>query len=140
VSVINPANLKFYYSQGGGSSDGGAAGTAAGSLGGYRSSTQVTGSVDQIFADVSGDDAAAGKDYYRCIFVRNEDASPGGWLNPTLWIDEQVSPSDANDVIAVGLDPAGKNAEAAVIANEHTPPAGVSFTTPLTKATGLALP
>ena len=140
MTVISSANLKYYYSQGGGSSDGGATGNAAGSLGGYRSSTVVTGSVNQIFGDVSGDDAAAGKVYYRCIFVRNEDANAGGWINPYAWIDEQVTPTDANDVIAIGLDPAGKSTEAAIIANENAAPAGVSFTTPLTKAGGLALP
>jgi hypothetical protein len=137
MTVISTSNLKYYWS--GGSADGVGTGTAAISLGSFRSATVVTGSVDQIFADVSGDDAASGKIYYKCIYIRNEDANAGGWITPVCWIDEQVTPTDANDVIAIGLGPT-KNATAVTIANQNTAPSGVSFTTPITKGTGLALP
>ncbi len=76
--AIVEGDLKFYYTQGvGGSSDGGATGTAAGSLGGYRSSTEVieTADVTNIFEDVSGADALAGETFYKCVCVRNTHGS-----------------------------------------------------------------
>jgi len=43
-------------------------------------------------------------------------------------------------VLAIALDPAGKNASATTIGAEGTTPTGPSFTTPTDYAGGLALP
>ena len=54
-----------------------------------------------------------------------------------VWIDGQAADGET---IAIGLDPAGKNATAATISPDTAAPAGVSFTSPVSKGTGLALP
>jgi hypothetical protein len=135
MAVISAANLKYYWS--GGSADGVGVGSAAISLGSFRSATEVSGAINQIFDDISGDEAAAGHTEYRCIYFRNEDANAGGLISPVVWIDGQAADGET---IAIGIDPAGKNATAATISPDTNPPAGVSFTSPITKATGLALP
>lgn len=128
---ITAANLKYYLSGGAGNVDPNA------SLGGVRSTTLVGAGVDNLFADVTGDQAAAGITTYRCIYFRNEDANANGLIGPVAWIDVQ---SEALDTISIGIDPAGKNVAGTTIANETTAPAGVTFTTPTSKAAGLALP
>lgn len=128
---IAAASLKYYLSGGAGNVDPNA------SIGGIRSTTVVGAGIDNLFDDVTGAEAAAGDISYRCFFFRNEDANANGLIAPIAWIDVQ---SEALDTVSIGLDPAGKNAAAATPADEFTAPAGVAFTTPITKATGLALP
>ena len=127
---ISGANLKWYLS--GGASNA----TAAASLGGARSTTTVvpTG----LFDAITGAEAAAGDTDYRCAYVRNEDSDADGWIAPVIWIDSNTPSTDTT--LAIGLDPAGKNATATTIANEDAVPAGVTFTSPSTKGTGLSLP
>lgn len=127
---IAGSSLKWYLSGGAANAN------PQASLGGARSTTAVPGGLDNLFDDVSGDEAAAGVTNYRCMYFRNEDANANGLISPVSWIDVQ---SEANDTISIGLDPAGKNGVATTIANETTAPAGVSFTTPTTKGAGLAL-
>ena len=125
------ATLKWYLS-------GGAANANPDkSLGGARSMTQVAGGVDNLFDDVTSDEVVAGEVTYRCMFFRNEDPNASGLAAAVAWINQQ---SEAGDVIAIGIDPAGKNAAAATPVDEFTAPAGVAFSTPLTSVTGLALP
>lgn len=128
---ISAANLKFYLSGGAGNAN------PQASLGGARSTTLVGAGLDNLFDDVTGDEAAAGVTNYRCLYFRNEDVDADGLITPVTWIDVQ---SEANDTISIGLDPVGKNGVATTIANETTVPTGVVFTTPTSKATGLALP
>jgi hypothetical protein len=129
---IAGANLKWYLSGGAGNANPNA------SLGGARSNTLVGAGIDNLFDDVTGDEAAAGDTEYRCIYFRNEDANANGLIGPLAWIDQQTTAP--GDDISIGIDPVGKNGVAVVTADENTAPAGVAFTTPLTKATGLALP
>lgn len=127
---ISGANLKWYLSGGASNSDPNA------SLGGARSTTTTvpTG----LFDAVSGGEASAGDIEYRCAYIRNEDADADGWISPVIWISSNT-PSSAT-TMAIGLDPAGKNATATTATNEDTAPAGVSFSEPASKAAGLALP
>jgi hypothetical protein len=137
--AINAANLKWYLTQGGGSSDGGAVGTPATSLGGYRSSTAITDASDNnLFDDVSGDEAAAGRTEYRAIAFRNEDATAGGLQDAKVWIETQTPGGDS---VEIGLDLAGANAMGDTIADETTAPdPAVTFSSACTsKATGLSL-
>jgi hypothetical protein len=130
---ISSANLKFYLSGGAGNTDPNA------SLGGTRSTTQVGSGLNNLFDDVTGDEATAGDTEYRCIYFRNEDANANGLMSPLKnWIDQLTSA--AGDEIDIGLDPAGKNGTATTIANENTAPVGVSFSRPTTKSAGLDLP
>lgn len=125
-------NLRFYLSGGATNTD------PAASLGGARSSTQVGASVAQLFADVTSTQAAAGLTDYRCVYFRNEDADANGLIAPATWIFQPTG--NAEDAVAIGLDAAGKNGTAATIATETDAPTGVTFSAPLTFASGLALP
>lgn len=126
---ISAANIKYYLSGGAANAD------PAASLGGARSS--VAAPVG-LFDAVTGDESAAGDVEYRCVYVRNEDASAAGLINPAAYLFSNTPSADT--IISIGLDPAGKNATATTVANENTAPAGVTFSEPATKAAGLALP
>lgn len=116
--------------------------TAAGSLGKYISTTQMTdNTVGNLFDDVTGDENAASTVEYRCFFVHNDHGSLT-WESVKVWISSEVAGGAS---VAIGLDPAGVtakglgSAQAATIANESTAPAGVTFTAPTTKAAGLSV-
>jgi len=130
---VSSANMKLYLSGGAANADPNAA------LGGARSTTLVGAGLNNIFDDVTGDEAATGDTEYRCIYFRNEDANASGLLAPLrYWIDQLTS--NTGDEIDLGIDPAGKNGVATTIANENVAPVGVSFSRPTTKAAGLDLP
>ena len=128
--AIDGANLKWRLSGGASNSD------PAASLGGPPSTTTVvpTGLFDKIL----GDEAAAGDISYRCIYIRNEDSDADGWISPVVWVSSNTPSVDT--MMALGVDPAGKNATPSTLANEHTAPGGVSFSSPSSKGAGLALP
>lgn len=130
--TISGTNLKWYYSGGATNDD------PALSIGGTKSSVALaSSSLNNLFDDVTGDEASGGHDEYRLLYFHNEDANADGLIDPLLWITTQP-PGD--DDLSVGLSAQGKNAEATAIANDHTAPAGVSFSAPATKGAGLALP
>lgn len=129
---ISGANLKWYLSGGSGNTDPDAA------LGGARSTTVCPTGINALFDLTTGDEAAAGKTSYRCVFFRNEDSDSDGLISPVLFMADNTDASDTT--YEIGLDPAGKNASATTIANEAAAPAGVSFSAPATKGAGLALP
>lgn len=114
--AITESELTYWYSQGvGGSSDGGAAGTRAGSLGGYRSSTEVveTENVTNIFEDVSGADAGTGEIFYKCIIARNADAALD-------LIDALISWTETTLATGVTMHYALENADPAQTTANHT--------------------
>lgn len=118
------------------------AGTAATSLGDQISTTQLTdATLHNLFDVVTGDENAASDVEYRCIFVHNNHATLT-WENVVCWISAETA---GGAVAAIGLDPAGvtpkgqASAQAATIANESTAPAGVTFSAPTTKGTGLSI-
>lgn len=107
------------------------------SLGGAMSSTAVTsGAANNLFDNVSGAESSAGDTEYRGFYWRNGHGSLT-LEGAVTWIDSQVSP--AGSVFAIGLAAEAVNVTMATIADESTAPASVTFTTPLTKATGLSI-
>lgn len=60
---------------------------------------------------------------YRCLYLKNTHPADMA-LQVGIYIAEQPS---AKDVLEIGLDPAGKNADAQVIANAFAAPNGVTF-------------
>lgn len=73
--AIESAELKYYLT-GTATSDGQAASTPAASLGGFRSSSEITSDTDNnLFDDVSGAEAAAGRVEYRCVCIKNTDVA-----------------------------------------------------------------
>lgn len=126
---ISNTNLKWYLSGGSSNSDPDA------SIGGDRSST-AAGS--DLFDIVTGDESAAGDTEYRCVYFRNEDSDADGLISPVVWVSSNTPSADTT--IAIGVATEGKNASPSAVANENTAPAGVSFSSPSSKGTGLALP
>jgi hypothetical protein len=129
---ISSANLKYYLSGGSGNTNPNA------SLGGARSTTPVGSAIDNVFDDVTSAESTAGAIEYRCVYFRNEDVNANGLILPTAFISSNTPSADTT--IAIGIDPVGKNGTATTIANEVTAPTGVTFSSPSTYGTGLALP
>lgn len=118
------------------------AGTAAGSLGDQISTTQITdATLNNLFDDVTGDENAASENEYRCIFVHNSNATLT-WSNVMVWLASEVA---GGAVAAISVDTTGVTAvgsaspQAKTIADENTPPATQTFSSPTTKVSGLAL-
>jgi hypothetical protein len=112
------------------------------SLGKYISTTEIVdATLNNLFDDISGDENVNMTVDYRCIFIHNSHASLT-YISPVVWISSEVS-GGAN--AAIGVDPAvasdigSSSAQAAEIADENSAPAGVTFSSPTTKGTGLAL-
>lgn len=113
------------------------------SLGKYVSTTQVSSTaLNNLFDNISGAENAASDVEYRCFFVHNAHA--------TLTLQSAVVYLSGGDPagganVAIGVDTTAASAigsasaQALQVADEGTAPAGVSFSTPTTAGTGLAL-
>lgn len=113
-----------------------------GSLGGWISTTELTtGATHDLFDVVTGDDNAGLDVEYRCVFIHNNHATLS-LQNAVVWLSAEVA---GGAVAAIGIDPTAASAlgatpaQAVSIADEDTAPAGVAFTAPTSKATGLSL-
>lgn len=118
------------------------AGTAATSLGDQISTTQWAGGVaNDLFDDITGAENAASTVDYRCLFIHNSNAS-NPLENAVVYLSAETGGGAA---IAVGADPTAASAigsasaQAVTVANETTAPAGVTFSSPTSAATGVAL-
>lgn len=123
---------------------GGAANTSpAASLGGAESTAGggvITDNVaNNVWDDVSGAESAAGDIEYRGIYVHNNHGTLP-LQSSVVWFDT----AGGDETTAAGTDAAmamaaeAINVTMATIADESTAPATVSFTTPVTKGTGLS--
>ncbi len=118
------------------------AGTAAGSLGKYISTTQWTGgTLHDLFDLVSAAESAAGENEYRCLFVHNNHGS----LTATsceVYIQAETASGAAialaSDNIAASAI-GSSSAQAAEVANEDTAPSGVSAFSSPTSSPGISL-
>lgn len=129
---IADTDIKYRLSGGASNSDPNA------SLGGAKSSTEITsGSANNLWDNVAGDEHASGNDVeYRGAYVHNGHGSLT--LQGTkFWIDSLTSSGDTEFDIALAGE--GLNSTMETIANESTAPAGESFTRPTTKAGGLTM-
>jgi hypothetical protein len=126
MSVI-ASDIKIRYSTVSGSAGNSTAGTAAGSLGKYMSTTDAVGSANVFFDDVSSAEALAGDTEYRCVFVYNSHSTDSA-LNVAASITAEVSgggvTTAALDNIATSAA-GSSSAQAAQIANEDAVPSGV---------------
>jgi hypothetical protein len=131
---VSAASLKYYLSGGAANADPNA------SLGGARSSVQVAAGIDNLFADATAAEAAAGSVKYRCIYFRNEDANANGLMAPlAAWL--AAVPAVTGFAIGIGT----AKGDAATVVDENTSPVvgtlvGAAFSAPTTKATGIACP
>lgn len=140
---IPATDIVCRYSTTSGTAGNSLAGTAAGSLGKYVSTTVIVdATLGNLFDDVASDENAALNVEYRCFFVCN--------LHPTLtlkttrvWLVSEVAGGaehaiSLDDIAASALGDTA--AQAASITNEDTAPTGVgAFSTPTTKTAGLSL-
>jgi hypothetical protein len=127
--AIVQAELKMYLTGGAANSDPNA------SLGGAVSSVEVVdNTLNDLWDDITGDQASAGETSYRCIAVKNTNASLT-LLNSKFWIQSNTTGGDS---IKVGLDLAGLNATPDTTTPETTAPSpAVTFVTAVDKANGL---
>ena len=140
--TLELTDIKRRYSvSGGGIAEGNVfEGTRDTSLGGYLSITAIPdNSAANGFPDVDEVDSESGVTWYRCWFIYN--ASEADTLvNASAWI---ASDTADGGVYAIGLDPVGvvdaddTDPQSAIIANQTTAPAGVTFSAPTTRETGL---
>jgi hypothetical protein len=150
--AISVSDIKLYLT--GATSDGGTQTDPDSALGNYRSATEITNDSDNnLFDDVSGDEASAGDTEYRCYCIKNDHGS----LDLT---DAKVYLSDAviggSNTVSFAVEvPATANltnGNAQTIANESTAPTSINTTdhngtgsgvsdwsTATTKAGGVAL-
>lgn len=139
---VSSADLKFKFSVKTGAAGNSTAGTAAGSLGKYISTTEITdATLNNLFDDVSGDENLASDDEYRCFFIHNSHATIS-FDNARIYLVSEVA---GGATVEIGADPTAASAigsagaQAVEIANEDTPPAGVVFSAPTTLGTAINL-
>lgn len=128
--AITAAELKFYHSGGSSNSDPNA------SLGGVISSSELSGSVHNLFDVVGSSEASSGDIEYRCFYAKNTNATLT-LQSAVFWISTDAT--GATTDIAVGLDPAGVSGTATTIGGEGSAPAGVSFSTPTSEGAALSI-
>lgn len=102
------------------------------SLGGVTSSVQFTdNTLDKLFTSVTPAEAAAGSVKYRALTFKNTSAFTA--YAAAIFIAQETT--SAGTTVALAYDSPGTQS----IANEDTAPTGLSFTTPLSLATAIAL-
>lgn len=142
MSPVASSDLKLKLSIKTGAAGNASAGTTAGSLGKYISTTElVTATSHNLFDIISGAENVASESEYRCIFLHNAHASITA-ENCKVYLSAEVA-GGANT--AIGIDPTAASAigsagaQAVEIADENTAPAGVVFTAPTTSGTALSI-
>jgi hypothetical protein len=129
---ISSSDIKYRLSGGAANSDVNA------SLGGAKSSVEVTDNVDNnLFDDVTGAEHTAGDIEYRAVYVHNNHGSLT-LTSAVVWINSDTTGADSDLSIAVGT--AAVNGTEQTVANENTAPTGVSWSdAAVSRATGLSL-
>lgn len=137
---VAPTDVVTRYTVKTGSAGDTTAGTAAGSLGGFTSTTAWPDATT-LFDDISGAENTAGTVDYRAVDILNNHATLT-MISAVVYISSEVAggASVALAVDNVGPVAKGSGAQGASIANETTAPTGVgAFSAPTTVAAGLAL-
>src|ERR1044072_3333536 len=88
--AVTASDMKIRYSVGTGSAGNSTAGTRAGSLGKYISTTDVGSAPNVFFDDVQSSEASAGDTEYSCVFVLNDHATDSA-LNVQVQIVSEVA-------------------------------------------------
>lgn len=117
------------------------AGTPAGALGGFTSTTAMSAGANGLFDDISGAENAASTVDYRAIDILNNHATLT-LLNAVVYLSAEVSGGAG---IAIAVDNVGPVAKGSAtqgtsITNETTTPTSIgAFSSPTSSGTGLAL-
>lgn len=124
--AITSGNLVLYLTGGASNSD------PTLSLGGVTSSVAFTdNTLDKLFASIGPADALAGAIHYRALTFKNTSAQTA--YGASVHISQETTSADTT--VAIAYDSTGTQD----VANEDTAPIGLSFTTPLSLATAIAL-
>lgn len=104
------------------------------SLGGVGIGSEIGAAIHNLFDFVSPEEALAGDVEYRSLSIRNTHVSDILY-NAYVWISTETSSTDT--IIAIAYDSTGTQS----VVNESTAPSSpaLSFSTPLSKATGISL-
>jgi hypothetical protein len=142
LSAIISSDILFKYSTTAGAAGNSGTGTASTSLGKYISTTTIPdATLNALFDDVTGAENSASTVDYRCVFVHNSNAA-NALENAVVYLSSEVAGGTS---VAVGADTTAASAigsasaQALQVASETTAPAGVSFSSPTTAGTGVAL-
>lgn len=118
------------------------AGTPGASLGGYASTTELsTTTLNNLLLDIAAAQNTGGQVDYQCVFVHNAHAT----LTATgvrVYVPAEVAGGAS---VAVGVDTTAASAlgsstaQALTVASATVAPSGVSFSTPTSDGSGLAL-
>lgn len=141
---IASGDILFKFSTTAGSSGNSVAGSGAGSLGKYISTTQITdNTLHNLFDVITGDENAASTVDYRCIFIHNNNPSGLTMQSTVAWLQSQVA-GGANAAIAVDNSGASginvTNHQASWVASETTAPTAIgSWNSGTVKASGVSL-
>jgi hypothetical protein len=124
--AILAANLQLFLTGGALNAD------AALSLGGTTSSVAFTdATLQNLFANVSPAEALAGSVKYRALSFKNLAAETA--YAAVIYLSQETSSADTT--VAIAYDATGTQS----VVNENTAPTGLTFTTPLSLAAGIAL-
>lgn len=104
------------------------------SIGGAKSSVEVTGST--LFDTTSGAESSAGDIEYRCIYLHNAHGTLTA-QGAKVWI--QSNTPAASTAIAIALAGEGLNGTAETPANEDTAPTGETFSAAANEGASLSL-
>lgn len=128
------SEIVLYYSKVGG----GTQSDADDSIGGAIADNGPTdNTINEVWDDVTGDEAVSGTTEYRILYVKN-DSSTDSLEDTKFWISQVTASTD--DEVAIALMAAGKNGTAERLSDETTAPSGgESFSAPTTKAGGLTI-
>ncbi len=104
------------------------------SLGGVGIGSEIGAAIHNIFDRVSATEAVAGDIEYRAIGVKNTNVTDTLY-DAVVWISTETSSTDT--IIALAYDATGTQS----VVNESTAPSApaLSFSTPVSQATGIAL-
>jgi len=129
--AVIPADIKFFLSGGAANSN------ANASLGGVKSSVEITdAALHNLFDVVSSAEASAGDVEYRCLYVENTNGTDD-LLTAAAWISANTPSGDT--ALAIGLGSAAIDATEQTVANEGVAPSGVTFSAPANQGAGLAI-
>jgi hypothetical protein len=89
--------------------------------------------MNNLFDNVSGDDATTGVTHYRCFYIKNTDPSIT-FTGVKIWIS--IPTLSASDEFDIGLDPAVVGTDTAKTSNGTSDPGGITWTPrPLSEGT-----
>lgn len=94
-----------------------------------------SGALNNLYDDVSGDQSAVGLVEHRAAYLQNNHATLT-WQAVLLWIDALTTSADTEFDLALAAEPVNV-AIAQMLASEAAIPAGVTFSRPISKASGL---